>query len=109
MNLITINNQNYDADQLSPEGQRLLSLISAAQNEITRLETQKTLMNAAQQQLINQLIPLLPHAVPNNVSASAEGILGEASDEIPTTSVKKPDNEPSPLPDALPDSVRAKP
>lgn len=109
MNLITINNQNYDADQLSPEGQRLLSLISAAQNEISRLETQKMLMNAAQQQLINQLKPHLPEAVPNNVSASAVGILGEASDQIPTTSVKKPDQEPSPLPDGIPESVKAKP
>ena len=109
MNLFTINNQNYDADQLSPEAQRLLGLISATQNEMARLETQKTLMNAAQQQLINQLKPHLPEAVPNNVSARPVVLLGEASDQIPTTSVKKPDKEPSPLPDGIPESVKSKP
>ncbi len=108
MNLITINGENYDADQLSSDGQRLLSLISEAQNELARLETQQALLKAAQQQLIQQLKPLLPPILPKPAASGAQGILGEASDTIPTTSVEKPDKEPSPLPDEMPESVRAK-
>ena len=108
MNLITVNGNHYDADQFSPEGQRLVRLITEAQSEMARLETKQMLLNAAQQQLVQQLKPLLPQMVSDKASSGNVEILGEASDQIPTTSVEKPDKEPSPLPDAMPDSVRSK-
>ena len=52
--------------QLPPEGQRILSLLSEAQNELTRLESRKALLQAAQKQLIGQLKPLLPPPVTTN-------------------------------------------
>ena len=100
-NLFTLNGAQYDGSQLPPEGQRLLGLITEAQSELARLETRKSLLQAAQQQLIAQLKPLLP-------APSHTGILGQASDVIPTTPAQKPEQEPSPLPDNLPAAVRAK-
>lgn len=102
-NLFTLNGAQYDGSQLPPEGQRLLGLITEAQSELARLETRKSLLQAAQQQLIAQLKPLLPAPTPSHT-----GILGQASDVIPTTPAQKPEQEPSPLPDNLPAAVRAK-
>jgi hypothetical protein len=105
--LFTLNGANYDGSQLSPEGQRLLGLLTEAQNELTQLETSKALLQAAQQHLISQLKPLLPSPIQSPPTGGV-GILGRASKEIPTTPVDKPEEEPAPLPDNIPDSVRAK-
>jgi len=96
-----LNGVNYDASQLPPEGQRLIALVGEAQKELAQLETRQLLLRAARQQLINELKPLLPQ--PGNTP----GILGQASDRIPTTPVEKPQQEPAPLPDALPKEIRA--
>lgn len=102
----TLNGANYDGSQLPPEGQRVLALLNEAQAELVRLETRKALLQAAQQQLINQLKPLLPAPIPSQL-AGAVGILGHASDQIPTTSVQKPGEEPAPFPANIPDEIRA--
>ena len=106
--LFTLNGANYDGSQLPPEGQQVLTLLTEAQNELARLETRKALLQAAQQQLINQLKPLLPPPIPSQ-PAGAVGILGRASKEIPTTPVEKPEEEPAPFPDNIPEEIRAKP
>lgn len=102
----TLNGANYDGSQLPPEGQRVLGLLNEAQAELARLETRKALLQAAQQQLISQLKPLLPDPIPSQ-RVGAVGILGHASDQIPTTPVEKPAEEPAPLPDNIPDEIRA--
>ena len=106
-NLFTLNGANYDGNQLPPEGQQLLGLLTEAQNELTRLEKRKALLQAAQQQLISQLKSLLPPPIPSQ-PAGAVGILGRASKEIPTTPVEKPEEEPAPFPDNIPEEIRAK-
>ena len=106
-NLFTLNGANYDSSQLPPEGQQLLGLLTEAQNELTRLENRKALLQAAQQQLISQLKPLLPPPIPSQ-PAGAVGILGRASKEIPTTPVEMPEEEPAPFPDNIPEEIRAK-
>ena len=104
--LFTLNGTNYDGNQLPPEGQRVLALLNEAQTELARLETRKALLQAAQQQLINQLKPLLPAPIPSQ-PAGAVGILGHASDQIPTTPVEKPAEEPAPFPEEIPEEIRA--
>lgn len=106
-NLFTLNGANYDGNQLPPEGQQLLALLTEAQNELTRIETRKALLQAAQQQLISQLKPLLPPPIPSQ-PAGAVGILGRASEEIPTTPVEKPEEEPAPFPEDIPEAIRVK-
>jgi len=103
----TLNGADYDSSQLSPEGQRLLNLITEAQSEMGRLDTQKTLLQMAQQQLINQLKPLLPPPIPSQ-PAGAVGVLGHASDRIPTTPVDKPEQEPAPFPETIPEAIRGR-
>ena len=105
--LFTLNGANYDGNQLPPEGQQLLALLTEAQNELARLETRKALLQAAQQQLISQLKPMLPPPIPSQ-PAGAVGILGRASKEIPTTPVEKPEEEPAPFPENIPEEIRAK-
>ena len=107
-NVFNLNGNNYDSSKLPPEGQRILSLLSEAQNELTRLESRKALLQAAQKQLIGQLKPLLPPPVTNQ-QAGSEQVLGHASKEIPTTPVKKPEQEPAPFPDTIPNEIRAQP
>lgn len=99
-----LNGVTYDASQLPPAGQHLFQLIQEAQAELTRLETRKALLQAAQQQLISQLKPLLPATAPGDTGMV---ILGQASETIPTTPSLKPDHQPSPLPDSLPAAIRA--
>jgi hypothetical protein len=106
-NLFGLNGENYDANQLTPEGQNLLNLLNEGQNELARLETRKALLQAAQQQLISQLKPLLPAPI-SNQPEGASGILGEASKEIPTTPAQKPEEEPAPFPTTIPKEIRAK-
>ena len=106
--IFNLNGANYDGNQLPPEGQKVLALLNEAQAELARLETRKALVQAAQQQLINQLKPLLPPPIPSQ-PAGAMGILGHASDQIPTTPVEKPDEEPAPFPDNIPEAIRATP
>ena len=79
----------------------LLNLINEAQSELARLETQKVLLNSAQQQLIQQLKPLLPPPVETQALVGTQDVLGKASDKIPTTSVIEPEQKPSPLPDII--------
>ena len=104
--LFTLNGMNYDSSQLPPEGKRLLALLTEAQTQSSQLETRKALLQAAQQQLISQLKPLLPATAPGPANTTS-AILGQASNEIPTTPADKPDQEPSPLPDSLPAEIRA--
>ena len=106
-NLFTLNGENYDGNQLPEEGQQLLSHLNNAQIELARLETKKALLNAAQQQLISQLKPLLPPPISNQPDGAA-GILGQASKEIPTTPVTKPEEEPAPFPEDIPAGMKAK-
>lgn len=107
-NLFGLNGANYDANQLSAEGQQLLSLLNDAQNEMARIETRKALLQAAQQQLISQLKPLLPPPISSQPDG-ADGILGQASKEIPTTPAQKPEEEPAPFPKNIPEEIRATP
>jgi hypothetical protein len=104
--LFTLNGASYDGSLLPPEGQQLLSLVTEAQAELARLETRKALLQAAQQQLISQLKPLLPIPIPTQ-PAGAAGILGHASDMIPTTPVEMPSEEPAPFPEFIPEAIRA--
>lgn len=104
--MFTLNGANYDGSQIPPEGQRVLALLNEAQAELARLETRKALLQAAQQQLISQLKLLLPAPIPSQ-AAGAVGILGHASDQIPTTPVQKPAEEPAPFPDNVPDYIRS--
>lgn len=106
--MFTINGTSFDSSKLSPEGQQLLALLVEAQNELVRLETRKSLLQLAQQQLILQLKPLLPVSEVSQPGVGT-GILGNASKEIPTTPVEKPNSEPAVFPDTIPDEIRAKP
>ena len=100
-NVFNLNGVAYDGSKLPPEGHQLLGLLNEAQNELSRLENRKVLLQAAQIQLIRQLTPLLPPPIPTQ-QAGASGIQGHASQDIPTTPVEKPENEPAPFPDNHP-------
>ncbi|KZR78322.1 hypothetical protein [Prochlorococcus marinus] len=102
-----LNGASYDSSQLSPEGKQLFGLLAEAQNELARLENRKSLLLAAQQKLINDLKALLPAPITLQPDG-ADKILGKASDEIPTTTVEKPKDEPAPFPDNIPEEIRAK-
>ena len=104
-NVFNLNGVAYDGSQMLPEGHPILGLLTEAQNELTRLENRKVLLQAAQQQLIRQLKPLLPSPIPNQPDG-ASGILGRASQEIPTTPVDKPEVEPAPFPENIPKELR---
>lgn len=106
--LFNLNGLNYDSSQLPPEGRHLLGLLNAAQTELTHIDVQKALLQAAQQELINQLKPFLPTPFPNQPSQSV-GIIGSASEEIPTTPAKKPNEEVAPFPNNLPKAMKIKP
>lgn len=105
MNIFTLNGSQYDSSQLPKEGQQLLSLINETQNQLNQLETKKILMQAAQQQLIEQLKPYLQRANAKNPVGQL-GILGTASLEMPTTPTIKPIESPSPFPDNIPSEIR---
>jgi len=105
--VFNLNGANYDSSKLSTEGQQILKLLTEAQNELLRLENHKALIEAGQQQLIQQLKPLLTDPV-NSKPAGTSGILGCASDQIPTTPVEKPEEEPAPFPINIPEEIRAK-
>ena len=113
--MFTLNDHTYDSSQLSPEGQQVLELLTAAQSELAKLETHQALLMAAKQQLINQLKQLLPPPVPNQIGSVGGGgggavnNVGQASDEVPNTSTQKPTSRPEPLPENLPEDIRAKP
>ena len=105
--LLTINGAHYDVSQLPPEGQKLLSLLTEAQSELTRLETRRELLQASQQQLLSLIKPLLPAPLPNP-NETAATVLGKASETIPTTPVTEPDEQPAPFPENLPDAFQAR-
>lgn len=104
-NVFRLNENTYDGTRLTAEGKQLLVLINESQNELNRLDTQLQLIQAAKQHLINQLKPLLPKPEPSQ-PVGANGILGHASDQIPTTSVEQPAEEPVPFPENLPIDIR---
>lgn len=104
-NLFNLNGAIYDGTKLSPEGKQLLGLLNEAQNELSRLENRKALLQAAQQQLINQLKPLLPPLTPDE-TAGALNILGHASKEIPTTPAEKPEEQASQFPVDTPEQIK---
>lgn len=100
-NVFNLNGVAYDGSQMTPEGHQLLGLLTEAQSELTRLENRKVLLQAAQQQLLRQLTPLLPPPITNQPDGTSV-IQGRASKEIPTTPVDKPSEEPAPFPDNHP-------
>ena len=100
-NVFNPNGVAYDGSQLTPEGPQLLGLLTEAQTELTRLENRKVLLQAAQIQLVRQLTQLLPQPI-STQQAGTEGIMGRASQEIPTTPVEKPEEEPAPFPNNHP-------
>ena len=106
-NIFNLNGVTYDRNEMLPEGHQLLGLLSEAQTELKRIENRKALLKAAQQQLIRQLKPLLPPPIPTQAD-KASVILGRASQEIPNTSVKKPEIEPAPIPEDIPRDLRRK-
>ena len=103
--IFTINENKYEANKLTPEGQRLLSLIDQTQSEIKRLDIQKTLMQSAQQNLIDQLKRILPPPLQDQNKPPI--ILGEASNEIPSTGAIKPEQQPDPFPTDIPESLKS--
>ena len=104
----TINGIAYNAKQLSPEGHQLLALINEAQNELSRLDVQRKLLQASQQHLLGLLTPLLPTPTRSSTD-TARNVLGQASGIIPTTPVTPPEEQPAPFPENLPDMFRAQP
>ena len=100
----TLNNVSYDSSQLSKEGQNIFQLLREAQNELVKLETQKALLQAAQQQLINELKPFLAEIKKNQPTTPS--VLGEASSEIPETDAIKPEKEPLSMPENLPQTIK---
>lgn len=105
-NIFTLNNCEYDLEKLCQDGKYIIGLINSCQAELEQIETKKLLMQAAQQQLINQLKPLLKGAEANSFTGQL-GIIGNASVEIPSTDAKKPTEHPAPFPENIPDEIRA--
>ena len=105
--ILTINGARYDVSQLAPEGEKLVALLTEAQNELGRLDIRKELLQASQKQLLSVLKPLLPAPLPQ-ANATAATVLGKASDFIPTTPVTEPTEQPAPFPETLPDEIRAR-
>lgn len=105
--VFNINGINYDCTELPLRGQKLLILLAEAQAELVKLETHQELLKIAQQQLIAELKPLLPTA---SITQEKVGptILGETSKNIPSTASFKPDDNPAPLPDNVPDQFKKK-
>jgi hypothetical protein len=104
--VFNLNGANYDSNQLPPEGQQLMALLREAQAELNQLEIRKALLQAAQQQLIGKLKPLLPAPIPTQPDG-AVGILGHCSDQIPTTPAERPSEEPAPFPSSVPEHISA--
>ena len=104
-NIFNFNGRDYDKTKLPQEGQDLLDLIHEAQQEISRIDRQRSLIQAGKQHLITQLKPLLNNAQVD-ISTTTD-VIGDASREIPTTSVKEPDEEPAPFPENLPSQIKA--
>ena len=105
-NIFTLNGCEYDLEKLSQEGKYIVELINTSQTELDQLERKKILMQAAQQQLISQLKPLLAGAEANKMNGQL-GIIGDASVEIPTTEAKKPVESVAPFPETIPDEIRS--
>lgn len=103
---LTINGTHYDISQLSPEGQKLVALLNEAQNELSRLEIRRELLQAGQQHLLNLLKPQLTKQI-QPISSQAVNVFGKASNTIPTTPVTPPDGQPAPFPENLPEAFRA--
>ena len=106
-NVFTLNGTTYDITKLPPEGQKLVGLLKAAQDELSRLDIRRELLQSSQQHLLSLLKPLLVSST-TATGTGAVKILGKASDTIPTTSVTPPDEQPAPLPENLPEAFRAK-
>lgn len=104
-NVFNLNGKDYDKNKLPPEGQNLLDLIHESQQELARIDRQRSLIQAGQQHLIAQLKPLLTNAQANITGAT--DVIGHASREIPTTAVDEPAEKPAPFPNILPDSIKA--
>jgi hypothetical protein len=101
---ITINGITYDTSQLPPQAQPLIALLLELQGQMKQIETRKTIVQLAQQQLLSQLNPMLPAPQPQ---ANAPVVLGRPSAEIPVTPTQKPAAEPSPFPETIPPEIRA--
>lgn len=104
-NVFAVNGINYDRSLLHPGGEEILSLITEAQNEVSKHNKQILLLDAAQQHLISKLKPLLPKAIQDQES-NKNIILGSASDTLPTTEAMKPQEQLPPFPDNIPDDFK---
>ena len=107
-NVFTLNGTTYDITKLPPEGQKLVGLLKAAQDELSSLDIRRELLQSSQQHLLSLLKPLLISST-TATGTGAVKILGKASDTIPTTPVTPPDEQPAPFPENLPEAFRAKP
>ena len=104
--VFNLNGIDYDSTQLSSEGKQVFALLQEAQSELNQLDVRKALLQAAQQQLIGKLKPLLPAPIPSQPDG-AVGILGHGSDQIPTTTVERPSEEPASFPSSIPEQISA--
>ena len=102
--VLTINGDEYQCSDISSDGLEVLSLLLDCQDQLKRHETKKSLLIAAREQLLRQLGPFLP---PPKRLLGANQIHGEASTEIPTTSSEQPNQKPPPLPEDIPERIRA--
>ena len=107
-NLFTLNGTTYDITQLPPEGQKLVGLLKAAQDELNRLDIRRELFQSSQQHLLSLLKPILVHATTPTDTGAAK-VFGKASPNIPPTPVTPPDGQPAPFPENLPETFRARP
>ena len=96
----SLNGATYHRSQLSPEGCQLLDLLTEARAELGRLDVRKSLIQAAEQQLIQQ-IKCLVESIPNQ-PPKVLSVLGAASQTIPTSDVVRPEEQPAPIPKAIP-------
>ena len=107
-NVFNLNGNNYDSSKLPPEGQRILSLLSEAQNELTRLESRKAPTSGCPETTdrTTQTTAATTGYQPTGWKRTSAG---PRLQEIPTTPVKKPEQEPAPFPDTIPNEIRAQP
>lgn len=104
-NSFTLNGVNYDKSELPKEGQEVVDLLKEAQIELNKIETRRQLLHAAQQQLINELKPIIAE-VEKLKGYTGITITGQASQKIPTTQVEIPEELPAPFPEEIPDSFK---
>ena len=99
-----LNGVNYEKDDLPKEGQEIVDLLKEAQIKLNEIETQRQLLQAAQQQLINELKPILSEVDKSKPNTDII-VSGQASKNIPTTPTEIPEEIPAPFLKQIPDSI----